>query len=358
MIKNVLIYGSCVSRDIFNLKESGAFKLIDYYARSSMASFTSAAYQNDAALDRITSDFRRRMVANDFSKALLGAAEVLESADVILIDLIDERFDLLALPSGELITHSPELAESGLLKDPCIAGFEVIKSSSAMHRELWQQGMKLFFDLLRKLDKLDSVLVNQVFWSSRFEKRTDTKFPITRAAIDQANQELSWMYEVLHGELKEEQFMAFSPALLTADESHRWGASPFHYCEQYYKEALAQIITRQHCLEAGDDATAERPRTHAPLVSSGAKVSVAAYRTDRQIFVHCSLAMDGQIREGGDFAFYLLAGGVRQEVRWYEKSKSARFAIPDSEGELEVVAFYKDIFDEQTSTTTAVKSLR
>ncbi len=96
VIRNLLIYGSCVSRDIFNLEESRDFKLTDYYARSSMASLCSEAYENEEALSRIPSAFRRRMVACDFSKEILSAKDKFAAADVILIDLIDERFDLIA----------------------------------------------------------------------------------------------------------------------------------------------------------------------------------------------------------------------------------------------------------------------
>ncbi|WP_347709876.1 DUF6270 domain-containing protein, partial [Pseudomonas sp. 43(2021)] len=46
MTKNLIIYGSCVSRDIFNLEENSDFSLLEYYARSSMASLCSAAYAN------------------------------------------------------------------------------------------------------------------------------------------------------------------------------------------------------------------------------------------------------------------------------------------------------------------------
>lgn len=117
MIKNVLIFGSCVSRDIFNLEYSLEFKVSDYYARSSLASLSSEAYENDSALNRISSPFQRRMVANDFSKEILTAGSKLEGCDVILIDLIDERFDLVVFPSGKIITNSAEFSQSGLLDE-------------------------------------------------------------------------------------------------------------------------------------------------------------------------------------------------------------------------------------------------
>lgn len=124
MLNSVLIYGSCVSRDIFNFEEASAVKITDYYARSSIASLARAPYENDIALGRITSEFRRRMVARDFSNDFLTETEKISAADCILLDLIDERFDLVALTTGEIVTHSAELAESGLLQDSSVEGFK------------------------------------------------------------------------------------------------------------------------------------------------------------------------------------------------------------------------------------------
>ncbi|WP_258911407.1 DUF6270 domain-containing protein [Pseudomonas putida] len=355
MIKNLLIYGSCVSRDIFNLEESRNFKLTDYYARSSMASLCSEAYENDNALSRIPSAFRRRMVACDFSKEILSNKDNFSNADVILIDLIDERFDLISLPSGQLLTNSNELAESALLKDDSVAGYTTIKQGTSERRKLWLQGMQKFFDFLRQIDKLDQVIINKVFWSSKFESKTDTPFPVAHSFIEKANQELSWMYEALSNVLREDQFLDFSPSLLTADEQHRWGPSPFHYCKNYYREALAKIITKTM-----DPSEATERRTtgyHSPLVSSGVKLNVAAYRTNEEIFVHCSLVKDGVIHDAGCFAFYLVVNGSRHSVRWYDTSPNARFEVPNNTSNLEVVAFYKDILEDQMSTKCTVKLL-
>ncbi|WEK29774.1 MAG: DUF6270 domain-containing protein [Candidatus Pseudomonas phytovorans] len=355
MIKNLLIYGSCVSRDIFNLEESRDFKLTDYYARSSMASLYSEPFENDDALSRIPSAFRRRMVACDFSKEILSAKDKFCNADVILIDLIDERFDLISLPSGQLITNSNELAESSLLTDESVTGYTTIKQSTPERRELWLQGMQKFFGFLKEINKLDQVIVNKVFWSSKFEVKTDTPFPVARPFIDKANQELSWMYEALRSILREDQFLDFSPSIMTADEHHRWGPSAFHYCSNYYREALAQIITKT---VAPSETSEQRPAgPHSPLVSSGVKLNVAAYRTNDEIFAHCSLVKDGSIHESGCFAFYLVVNGARHTVRWYDASPNARFEVPDNTSNLEIVAFYKDILEDQMSTKCTVKLL-
>ncbi|HHJ1299046.1 MULTISPECIES: DUF6270 domain-containing protein [Pseudomonas] len=353
MIKNLLIYGSCVSRDIFNLEESRDFKLTDYYARSSMASLSSEAYENDHALSHIPSAFRRRMVACDFSKEILSAKDKFSTADVILIDLIDERFDLISLPSGQLLTNSNELAESALLKDDSVLGYTTIKQGTPERRELWLQGMRKFFEFLKEIDKLDQVIINKVFWSSKFENEADIPFPVAQPFIEKANQELSWMYEALRSVLREDQFLDFSPSLLTADEQHRWGPSPFHYCKNYYREALAQIIIKAMISSETTEHTPVAP--HSPLVSSGVKLNVAAYRTNEEIFAHCTLAKNGSIHDSGCFAFYLVVNGARHEVRWYDTSPNARFEVPDQSSSLEIVAFYKDILEDQMSARCTVK---
>jgi len=357
--KNLIIYGSCVSRDIFNLEESRDFNLLEYYARSSMASLCSDAYDNPEALEKIPSAFRRRMVAYDFSKEILSEKNQFDNADVILIDLIDERFDLIALPSGQTITHSNELAESGIFEDSSIEGFRTISQGSMERRQLWFQGMQKFLALLVKQKKLDRVIVNKVFWSSAFEKPSETTFPIAPILIDKANAELAWMYEVLSHELADHQFLEFSPSLLTADEFHRWGASPFHYCEGYYKEALSQI--KKACESSAQTQSETEPpaecRSYSPFVSKGAKLTVAAIKTDGDIFAHCSLVIEGRLHETGSFAFYLVVDGVRRDVRWYDGSQDARFRTPETYKTLEVMAFYKDVFEEQMSAKCTVASM-
>ncbi|WGV19202.1 DUF6270 domain-containing protein [Pseudomonas putida] len=352
MTKNLMIYGSCVSRDIFNLEESRTFKLSDYFARSSMASLCSPPYQNEEALNRIPSAFRRRMVAYDFSKQLLTETEKLNDADVILIDLIDERFDLVVLPSGHIITNSSELTESGLLADSCVDGYELIKHGSKKRRELWLQGMQKLLDLLESHGKLDAVIINKVYWASHFEHPTDAQFPVSFAATEKANQELDWMYNELEKRLEKHQFLQFSPDIMTADEKHRWGISPFHYSERYYKEALALLNT----VVTSDNYVESLPIT-LPLVSKGAKITVAAYKTQSEVFAHCSLVLDGKIHESGNFAFYLLIDGDRHAARWYEATQSARFPIPETSGEISIVAFYQDPKEEKISSQCIAKVL-
>ncbi|EHT8411842.1 hypothetical protein KXO07_001307, partial [Campylobacter coli] len=54
-MKKICIFGSCVSRDIFEYDEQKNFELIGYYARSSFASLSSNAMIEQDVLDNIQS---------------------------------------------------------------------------------------------------------------------------------------------------------------------------------------------------------------------------------------------------------------------------------------------------------------
>lgn len=70
-MKKVCIFGSCVSRDIFEYDEQKSFELVGYYARISFASLSSSAMIEQEVLDNIQSPFQKRMVLQDMNKSFI-----------------------------------------------------------------------------------------------------------------------------------------------------------------------------------------------------------------------------------------------------------------------------------------------
>lgn len=340
MTTNVLIFGSCVSRDIFNLEYSRDFKVSNYYARSSFASLAGKPYENEEALDNLSSKFQRSMVSNDFSKEVLKAGDKIERADIILVDLIDERYDLVVLPGGEMLTRSDELNTSKMLKQDGLE-FRLVKQGSDERREWWLKGVRIFFDLLRSHNKLGRVLVNQTYWATEFENNTSTTYPVDSGKIESANRDLDWMYRALRNELREDQFITFGPGVCTASESHRWGISPFHYSDRYYKEALLQIIDKSYQFKRE---TGSPRRAQSPLVSPDLKITASGYFDGDEVVAECSLHLNGEECDASWFAFYLYVDGERKDTKWYQKSNAVRFQSPPSPGKLQIRAFYQDIY--------------
>ncbi len=66
--RSLLIFGSCVSRDIISLDQFNHFSLIEYYARSSFASAHHPTSVRDEYSRNLTSPFQRKAVYADLTK--------------------------------------------------------------------------------------------------------------------------------------------------------------------------------------------------------------------------------------------------------------------------------------------------
>jgi hypothetical protein len=132
----LLILGSCVSRDIFEFCEAGDFEIVEYFARTGLASLSAAPAVDQAALDQIISPFQRRVVGYDMDKSFWQKLESL-SFDLLLLDFIDDRFDLLRTKDGGLLTLSNGLCRGGRPAAPAPGG---IASTSKEKRRLWLAG--------------------------------------------------------------------------------------------------------------------------------------------------------------------------------------------------------------------------
>lgn len=237
---NVLIFGSCVSRDIFNFDTTNRLRLVDYYARSSFASAFCPLTREESLSHLIASPFQRRIVKADLDRSFREQLACLDF-DVLLIDLIDERFDLFVTDDGHVITLSNELLSTGFA--PGAERGAVIRSGSEAFFDLWQAGWKSFVDTLDRHGQRGKVKINQVFWSTETSSK-GTFFPgYSARGIAEANRFLSRLYEYTRCDLQTGQYLALPASCFIGCESHRWGISPFHYVDSYYEMALAELTS-------------------------------------------------------------------------------------------------------------------
>lgn len=237
----MLILGSCVSRDVLNFAENASFSLADYYARSSIASLGTAPFQMDeTCMGRITSDFQRRMVQRDLGKSFLQNIAAHRDIDLIVIDLIDERFDLFEMANDSVATISSEFLLTRFVTARDRSSSRWIPSGSARHRGLWKAGLKKLFTVLAAHGLADRVVVNKVFWADQM----DDGQPLPDLEQDKhlaANALLAWMYRELEKHVPAERWLNFSREVLRVNPQHRWGPAPFHYLDAYYAGAMAQL---------------------------------------------------------------------------------------------------------------------
>lgn len=233
-MRRIFIYGSCGSRDAFELERAANFQVVDYFARSSIASAFSGAPAQDRWSQKLQSSFQKRQVRRDFVKTLPNALAGAEF-DLLLVDLIDERFRLFQFNTGALVTISAELQGLGVL-GPDLG--RVIRADAGERFELWRRGWDKMAEGLAAGGRLDRLIVNRLFWAP-------TGIATHDDARDATNAGLRRMYDHCALSLSPSQFIDYDPGLLVADPGHRWGPAPFHYCEPLYQETLRQLAAVQ-----------------------------------------------------------------------------------------------------------------
>ncbi|MFD6177811.1 DUF6270 domain-containing protein, partial [Isoptericola sp. NPDC060282] len=168
MTLRVLVVGSCVTRDVFaTFGADDGVDLAGYFARTSLAS--AFAERSNARYDpaRESSPFRRRMVEADLTKVLsTGLTDV--AWDLLVVDLIDERFDLIVDGSGGVATRSNEL----LTGYTASSEDRIVQSGSAEHFERWTAGFQRFVEIVEASSRSADVRINAPRWATVLEDGT------------------------------------------------------------------------------------------------------------------------------------------------------------------------------------------
>jgi len=231
----LIIFGSCVSRDAIEYSVPDSIEIVGYFARSSFASLTSNIDVDEHALAKITSNFQRSMVRQDMSKEFW---QTLERADfdLLLVDLIDERFAILQTSDKALHTLSNEYA-SARIEEPD----EVIFPSTSIEKfTLWKEGWGKLIALLGERGMLHKLVVNRVYWAA-----TDIQgeaLPSTKAGlIEIANTQLDRMYDYIERQGADVEFLNYPRDIFKADLTHKWGEAPFHYQARTYRHTLSEL---------------------------------------------------------------------------------------------------------------------
>lgn len=228
---NIAIFGSCVTRDAFAMVPVKGLCVVDYIARSSLASAFHPLAVEDRwleALGNIQSAFQRRMVEIDMKKTARAVLRA-STADLVLVDLIDERFRTVGL--GESVaTWSTEFGQLGLDQN---AFGEILNMESPERRGRWLKGASELVDCVG----VERLVLNEVFWANS----TSDGDPLPhREMIDQANRSLQEMYSALF-RLGVRRKISYPESLFLTDPQHKWGLSPFHYIRGFYEKTMSGI---------------------------------------------------------------------------------------------------------------------
>lgn len=254
-----VIFGSCVTRDVFEFVDKSACVLVRYFARSSLGSAYAEGKIESVDVSRIASAFQRGVVCADLNKefrGFLGSCDF----DCLIYDPIDERFDLLLLEGEGLCTLSNELKQ--VYEGKCEASGRRLKSGSEEFFVRWEKGWSALIAQLDGIGKRAALRINKVFWAERTAASDDFRPSYDATGITRANEFLGRIYSRMLRDIPQEQFFEFSQELMVGASEHKWGKSPFHYVAAYYSslasrlEALAGGVGQEDI--GGNKSTAHR----------------------------------------------------------------------------------------------------
>jgi len=247
------IIGTCVTRDIWRELEIPLDEVL-YISRTSLASLTSAPIRgvtvpsDPPPIDGI-GRHSLRMVAADLEKTALIDLAAFKPTHLI-IDLIDERFDLLR--QGESIaTHTWELACLDLIGKPGLESTQILPRMSDEVDALWRQAVTQIGALLDSPPFADvRVILHHTRWADTYVDRDGQRHDFGDAqgimpgvpASKAAHNDLLRRYRDLFMQaVPRTRVVQASSRLMVGDAGHIWGLSPFHYVRPYYDDVWRQL---------------------------------------------------------------------------------------------------------------------
>lgn len=253
----ISIFGSCVTRDLLEYNKS-IFDLKTYVARQSIVSSVSKPIVCNLDDIKLKSNFKKNQVYGDLVKNTFERLKN-DGSKFLLIDLIDERFQLIKY-ENTILTYSSELMESDFMHD--------IKLLSRVNNKVNSKILNFFNKFNRKkpiyiinnveLDCFIDEFIDKILDIYNSENIIVHKakmldfYKDTSGAIKQFNRNylinnkkindlLEYMYTYMSNKIPNAKVIDLCDDYV-ADENHKWGLAPMHYQEEYYLMALNYLI--------------------------------------------------------------------------------------------------------------------
>lgn len=237
---SVAIFGSCVSRDLF--EDPGLRPALgSYLARSSVISVVAPPVAIDPERVVIESAWQRRCLLADFQKSFFASLAETQPAWLV-VDLIDERFDLLR---GEesFVTRSSAFQAAGL-EDAAELALEPVRRMSPEGCALFELAAADFAQRVAAVVPPERVVLHRALWCTRYERDGEVlDFPRERLELcRRQNAMLTQGYDALEAAFGgRAHSVGLDPERELADAGHRWELEPYHYAIEYNRQAAHRL---------------------------------------------------------------------------------------------------------------------
>ena len=232
-ISKFSIFGSCVTRDMARICKTET-SLVEYRARTSLTGYGTPKLEESLGFVDELPGFRRSSVLKDLTKQPLDFKQI----DFLIVDLIDERFDIHR-KGDSLFSKSTYLDE--------VNGASVLKSEKAFprgsdaHMKAFEKGVKNLISDCRIHNV--TIILHQAKWAvekiidgSRLPYSDDEAF---MDRIRKENEILEQMEQIFCSLLPNIERVS-APEKCLSNHEHKWGLQPFHYVDEYYHEIFSQ----------------------------------------------------------------------------------------------------------------------
>jgi hypothetical protein len=228
------ILGSCVTSDVFRfVRDLGP--LASYHGRTSILSIMSPPLP--LADDELawTSGFAKRSVQADFAKTFFDDLEA-ASPDYLIADFVDDRFALLRC-GGSWFVRSHDFVACG---GDGISRYRLVNVPRTWLglRLLWRDACGRFAATFRRRFPNLPVVVHRATGLPSPDGAPTSCDGIEIGVLNRLLDEYaSWFADDIEPALE-----LSLPGPHLADREHRWGYSPFHYEERYYREVADVLL--------------------------------------------------------------------------------------------------------------------
>lgn len=226
---SVCIIGSCVTRDVWRVAGPEKASLA-YFPRASFISLMSPPVEiseGDLALD---SAYERRVVMEEARRSALSWIKQNKPSSLIL-DYVDERFDLWDLGGGRYLNESWELHKSGVVgrKFP---EAQLIQRFSEGVTILWERAAGDFFRFLERESPETKIFLHRSLLASRICDGEDI-LPCADdymsmgkpRSISATNLLLGKYFSFTENAVRQLVRLEVPEQMIVASKAHVWGAS-------------------------------------------------------------------------------------------------------------------------------------
>lgn len=235
----ISIFGSCVSRDPFSFSPDDRFSIGQYVARVSMLGVTGDALDYDPEWYADFPEFEKRCLDTDFRKTTVERITS-EPFDYLMLDFIDERFNLLEV-DGRLLSKTARHTAGGFTDKYGDRAQELPRLSSETTQR-WAEAAKTFFERIKAEGiKEEQIILHEAKWAPH--SRGDDGWPIPHsppydAMTSDHNDLLEEYFAIIRSLCPGAHVLRVPDRLVVSDPNHKWSKEPFHYRQEYYEAAM------------------------------------------------------------------------------------------------------------------------